>query len=96
MINREVVENVAKLSRLYLEEDEIVLYAQQLSQILDTIEELRQIDTDKVEALAHVISVENVSGKSAGKYNGTDGWNVSGTKNCLGGMQSDNIQINDS
>ena len=60
MINREVVENVAKLSRLYLEEDEIVLYAQQLSQILDTIEELRQIDTDKVEALAHVISVENV------------------------------------
>ena len=60
MINREVVETVAKLSRLYLEEDEIVLYAQQLSQILDTIEELRQIDTDNVEPLAHVMPVENV------------------------------------
>ena len=60
MINREVVETVAKLSRLYLEEEEIVLYAQQLSQILDTIEELRQIDTDNVEPLAHVMPVENV------------------------------------
>ena len=60
MINREVVENVAKLSRLYLEEDEIVLYAQQLRQILDTIDELRQIDTDNIEPLAHVMPVENV------------------------------------
>ncbi|MBQ2449470.1 MAG: Asp-tRNA(Asn)/Glu-tRNA(Gln) amidotransferase subunit GatC, partial [Peptococcaceae bacterium] len=35
-------------------------YAQQLSQILDTIEELRQIDTDNIEPLAHVMPVENV------------------------------------
>ena len=60
MISREVVETVAKLSRLYLDEEEIVLYAQQLSQILETIEELRQIDTDNIEPLAHVMSVENV------------------------------------
>lgn len=60
MINREVVETIAKLSRLYLDEEEIVLYAQQLSQILETIEELRQIDTDNIEPLAHVMSVENV------------------------------------
>ncbi len=60
MISREVVETVAKLSRLYLDEEEIVLYAKQLSQILDTIEELREIDTDNVEPLAHVLPVENV------------------------------------
>ena len=60
MISREVVETVAKLSRLYLDEEEIVLYAQQWSQILDTIGELRQIDTDNIEPLAHVMPVENV------------------------------------
>ncbi len=60
MISKEIVEKVAKLSRLGLEEDEISLYADQLSQILDTMEGLKQIDTEGVMPLAHVLPIENV------------------------------------
>ncbi len=60
MISKEVVEKVAKLSRLNLDEAEIALYAEQLSQILDTMEGLQQIDTDGVVPLAHVLPIENV------------------------------------
>lgn len=60
MISKEVVEKVAKLSRLSLEEDEIAQYAEQLNQILDTMEGLQQIDTEGVAPLAHVLPIENV------------------------------------
>lgn len=60
MISREVVEKVAKLSRLQLDEGEKALYAEQLSQILETMEGLQQIDTEGVEPLAHVLPIENV------------------------------------
>ena len=60
MISKEVVEKVAKLSRLNLDEEEIALYADQLSQILDTMEGLQQIDTEGVAPLAHVLPIENV------------------------------------
>lgn len=43
MISKEVVEKVAKLSRLNLDENEITLYADQLSQILDTMAGLQQM-----------------------------------------------------
>lgn len=60
MISKEVVEKVAKLSRLNLNEEEKELYANQLSQILDTMEGLQQIDTEGVAPLAHVLPIENV------------------------------------
>lgn len=60
MISKDVVEKVAKLSRLHLEEEEIAQYADQLNQILDTMAGLQQIDTDGVAPLAHVLPIENV------------------------------------
>ena len=60
MISKDVVEKVAKLSRLDLDEAEITLYADQLSQILDTMAGLQQIDTEGVAPLAHVLPIENV------------------------------------
>ena len=60
MISKDVVEKVAKLSRLHLEEEEIAQYADQLNQILDTMAGLQQIDTDEVAPLAHVLPIENV------------------------------------
>lgn len=60
MISKEVVEKVAKLSRLNLEEEEIEQYADQLNQILDTMAGLQQIDTEGVAPLAHVLPIENV------------------------------------
>ena len=60
MIRKEVVEKVAKLSRLELDEAEVELYAEQLNQILDTMQGLQQIDTEGVVPLAHVLPIENV------------------------------------
>ena len=60
MIDKEVVEKVAKLSRLELDEAEVALYADQLNQILDTMAGLQQIDTEGVAPLAHVLPIENV------------------------------------
>ncbi len=60
MIDAKIVEKVAKLSRLELDEAETVLYAEQLNQILDTMESLQQIDTAGVVPLAHVLPIENV------------------------------------
>lgn len=60
MIDKQVVEKVAKLSRLELDEAEVKLYAEQLNQILDTMAGLQQIDTEGVAPLAHVLPIENV------------------------------------
>ena len=60
MISKEVVEKVAKLSRLSLEEEEIEQDGDQLNQMLDTMAGLQQIDTEGVAPLAHVLPIENV------------------------------------
>lgn len=58
-IDIEQVRQVAKLSRLDLSEDEIVQFATQLSAILGYVEKLNQLDTSKVEPLAHCLPINN-------------------------------------
>lgn len=60
MISKEVVEKVAKLSRLHLEEGETEEFAAQLSSILDIMSDLQKIDVEGVAPLAHVLPIENV------------------------------------
>jgi aspartyl-tRNA(Asn)/glutamyl-tRNA(Gln) amidotransferase subunit C len=55
----EQVRQVAKLSRLDLSEDEIAQFSGQLSAILEYIEKLNQLDTSKVEPLAHCLPINN-------------------------------------
>ena len=59
-IDRATVKHVAKLSRLALSEDELVLFESQLSKILDYIDKLRALDTSGVEALSHPLGLRNV------------------------------------
>lgn len=54
------VEHVAKLARLALNEDEKKLYAEQLSRIIDSFNELNSVNTDGVEPLAHALPIVNV------------------------------------
>lgn len=58
-IDIEQVRQVAKLSRLDLSEDEIKQFSSQLSAILEYIEKLNQLDTSKVEPLAHCLAINN-------------------------------------
>lgn len=54
------VEHVAKLARLSLTEDEKKLYAEQLGRIIDSFNELSQLDTTGVEPMFHALPIVNV------------------------------------
>jgi len=59
-ITREDVQHVAHLARLHLTDDEIDRMQTQLSNILEAIETLRDVDTSQVGPTASVIALENV------------------------------------
>jgi aspartyl-tRNA(Asn)/glutamyl-tRNA(Gln) amidotransferase subunit C len=59
-ISRADVEHVAHLARLHLTDDEIDRMQSQLSNILEAIETLRDVDTSQVGPTASVIQLENV------------------------------------
>jgi aspartyl-tRNA(Asn)/glutamyl-tRNA(Gln) amidotransferase subunit C len=51
---------VAQLARLELSEAELERMTRQLSAIVDYVNQLRQVDTEGVEPLAHPLAVQNV------------------------------------
>jgi aspartyl-tRNA(Asn)/glutamyl-tRNA(Gln) amidotransferase subunit C len=59
-ITRDDVEHVANLARLHLTDAEIDRMQAQLSNILEAIETLRDVDTSQVGPTASVIQLENV------------------------------------
>ena len=58
-IDIEQVRQTAKLSRLDLSEAEIAQFTDQLGAILEYVEKLNQLDTGKVEPLAHCLAINN-------------------------------------
>jgi len=59
-IDRETVEYVARLSRIDLSEEEITLFSDQLSRIIEYINQLDRLDTAAVAPLAQAVEVPNV------------------------------------
>ncbi len=59
-ITRELVEYVAELSRIKLDEQSAAKMEKELGAIVDYMEILKQIDTDGVEPLSHVFNITNV------------------------------------
>ena len=60
-ITKETVEYVARLARLSLEEGEISKFQDQLSSILNYIEQLNEVDTKNTPPTTHVLpSMKNV------------------------------------
>ncbi|GCE25294.1 aspartyl/glutamyl-tRNA(Asn/Gln) amidotransferase subunit C [Dictyobacter alpinus] len=60
MIDRETVQNVAKLARLGLSEEEVVTFGNQLSAILDHIHILQEADVSGVSPTAHASRLTNI------------------------------------
>jgi aspartyl-tRNA(Asn)/glutamyl-tRNA(Gln) amidotransferase subunit C len=52
-LNRRDIENIARLARLALTEQEIPLYVEGLSRIMGLVAELDRADTSQVEPMAH-------------------------------------------
>ncbi|MBN1588756.1 MAG: Asp-tRNA(Asn)/Glu-tRNA(Gln) amidotransferase subunit GatC [Pirellulales bacterium] len=59
-ISREEVKKVSLLARLQLSDAELETMTAQLGDILGYVELLSELDTDKVEPMAHALDVSNV------------------------------------
>jgi aspartyl-tRNA(Asn)/glutamyl-tRNA(Gln) amidotransferase subunit C len=59
-LSREDVEKISLLARLKLSDDELALMTAQLGQIVGYVEQLRELDTEEVEPMAHAVEVTNV------------------------------------
>ena len=59
-LSHDEVRHVATLARLALSEEETARFGRQLSQILDYIQTLNELDTSQVEPTAHVVPMANV------------------------------------
>lgn len=59
-ISKEKTAKIASLARLGLGAKEIDKFSKDLSKILDYIDKLQQVDTEKVEATSQVTGLENV------------------------------------
>lgn len=59
-LSHEEVRRIAELAKLDLTDEEVVLYAGQLSSILDYFEKLQQLDTSHIEPTASVLPLKNV------------------------------------
>ena len=59
-LDREQIEKVALLARLRLSETELETMTSQLAQIVEYVEQLGELDTQKVAPLAHAVELVNV------------------------------------
>lgn len=58
-IDRDTVIKTAKLARLNIKEEQVDMYVQELSKIIDVVDSLKDADTDAVDPLVNV--TESVS-----------------------------------
>ena len=59
-LSREQVQHIARLARVGLSEEDVDHFSEQLSDILDYFERLRQVDTEGVPPTAHTLPLHNV------------------------------------
>ena len=57
----EEVEHIAGLSKLELTKDEKELYREQLASVLDYVDQLSEVDTEKLSPTANITGLENVT-----------------------------------
>ncbi len=59
-IDEKAVRHIARLARMELRAEELEAYRNQLDKILESMEELRALDTDRVSATSHVLGLTDV------------------------------------
>ena len=59
-ITKETVDDVAHLSRIKLDPQELEKISGQLSSILDFIDKLKSVNTDNIAPTSHILPVSNV------------------------------------
>ncbi|MFH0779755.1 MAG: Asp-tRNA(Asn)/Glu-tRNA(Gln) amidotransferase subunit GatC [Parcubacteria group bacterium] len=66
-IPQEQIEHLARLARLEITAEEKKKYSKQISLILDYFKKLRELKTDNVEPLTHVVDLKNVTREDKAK-----------------------------
>lgn len=56
-LDKETVAKVASLARLKVSDEDLEKYGPQLSNIINFVEQLSEVDTDNVEPLANVVDI---------------------------------------
>lgn len=64
-LSREQVAKVALLGRLRLSAEELDRMTSQLRQIVEYVEQLRELDTEHIEPMAHAVEIRNVFANDA-------------------------------
>jgi aspartyl-tRNA(Asn)/glutamyl-tRNA(Gln) amidotransferase subunit C len=59
-LSHDEVRRIAELAKLDLTDDEVALYAGQLSHVLDYFQKLQQVDTSHIPPTASVLPLKNV------------------------------------
>ena len=59
-LDETVIRHVARLARLTITEEEVQVYARQLSQVMEYMNLLNEVDTSEVSPTAHAVQVSNV------------------------------------
>lgn len=59
-LSKQEVENIARLARIGVSEEESALYAEQLSSVLEYVHQLREVNTDNFDYHYQVADLENV------------------------------------
>lgn len=60
MLTTDEVRKIAKLSRLYLTDEEVETYREQIGSILEYVKKLQELNTDDVPELQHAADVVNI------------------------------------
>ena len=60
MITRREVEHVARLARLHFEDEELERLQPELSQIIDYVQQLAELDLSGLEPTSHAVALRNV------------------------------------
>ena len=60
MVDEKEVRHIAHLARLTLSDDQVAVFAGQLSAVIDHFRELQQVDTHGIDPTAHPLPVTNV------------------------------------
>ena len=59
-IDKRVIEYIANLSRIDLDESEKEMFVNQIGDILSYIEKLNKLNTDNVKPVTHTININNI------------------------------------
>ncbi|UMZ74532.1 Asp-tRNA(Asn)/Glu-tRNA(Gln) amidotransferase subunit GatC [Natranaerofaba carboxydovora] len=59
-VDKDIVRHVADLGRLYVKDEDVDAFAEQLGEVLKWADKLQELDLDGVEPTAHALDMKNV------------------------------------